>query len=787
MIYFITNCPIHLKKYRENLYNGIEVVEDNTSTYLGFKQAIKGIQDGIIGYDVESNGLDAWKNDTVLNIIGTEKVQFVFHSAFCDLTRYMQAVKELQFTLLGHNIKFDIKYLATEQKLIFTDVWDTMLAEQRLYMKSGLSMSLAQLCFRYLDVYPDAMDKSIRDEFIGCNIKTFSVEPRHLTYGASDVQHLFPVKEKQVVSLQHYKLEFLTNEIEFPLISIIAKAELTGFVFNLEAWLEIYEENLKQKFITEGELDIEVRRLRDLVWGTKGSANHNPAKRLFMQGGKWDKERVHNPMYDVFNDDGSTNALDLFGEPMSKKTLTGTKTKVNKTPNNIAYGSDTQIIEIFALLEEPLPTKQQQLAIPRFNSKGKIDKTFYNYQTGAPVLQEYLSDLHYSKMKPFIKLLLEHRGTSTACSNFGANFSNKINPVTGKIHTSFRQCFAATGRFQSGGGKNEPDKPNFQNIPSKASYAIRMRNCFMAREGYSIGTHDLTGAELIIMCSLSQDMNLLEASKGDMHSFVAQSCWRRIYAHRATNPSNTVEMTAEYVELSRTYTVSKTVNKQQRGNFKPMTFGVIYGMHAAKAGKTLKVSKEEGQIVIDFIEEAFPDVIRMVKSASDFAAKHGYIVLNTRTNSRAWFPNIVYAIKEGIDFKDYNFRKTNPILAAKINKELSEARNIKIQGTQSDMIKEATVELQKWIDDNGLTDETTILSWVHDEIVDEHLKCLDGKSAEWREWREWRLQDNELYYNNKTFTNFPELKAQIMRDTCNKYLTNVKMDVDYDVEPYWTK
>ena len=179
---------------------------------------------------------------------------------------------------------------------------------------------------------------------------------------------------------------------------------------------------------------------------------------------------------------------------------------------------------------------------------------------------------------------------------------------------------------------------------------------------------------------------------------------------------------------------------------------------------------------------SFPDVIRMVKEAASFALKHGYLVLNTRTYSRAWFPSIIEANRLGLDFSDYSTRKFYKSLAMRVNKEASEARNIRIQGTQADMIKECTVNIQKWIDDNGYTNEITMLSWVHDEIVDQHPKWMDGKSKEWQ-----KIDIMRLLYNDKSYTSFPEVKAQIMRDTCNKYLNNVTIDVDYDVEPYWTK
>lgn len=119
-------------------------------------------------------------------------------------------------------------------------------------------------------------------------------------------------------------------------------------------------------------------------------------------------------------------------------------------------------MEIFGRLEQPLLTKSNVLAIPQFTKTNRVDKTVYTFQTNEPILQTYLKELPNTIMKPFIELLLQHRTLSKATSTYGANFINYLNSVTGRLHTTFRQCFTDTGRMSSGGGKQEPDKPNFQ-------------------------------------------------------------------------------------------------------------------------------------------------------------------------------------------------------------------------------------------------------------------------------------------------------------------------------------
>ena len=792
MIYFVTNHKETFDYYDTRDFINITVLEDNQETFSFYKNwaAKKYYEDNAIaGFDKETNGLDSYINVTLMDIIGDRDNQFVFHTPYCSFKKYLYYIRR-KFLILGHNIKFDIKFALVEHNLRLLNIYDTMIAEQRIYMKSGFRYSLEALLIRYKDTYPQSADKNIREEFIGCDVTKFKILPRHIYYAAGDVEHLEDIRDKQTTYIEKYNQHFLLYGIEFPLIYIIALAEITGWDFNTKKWLEIYEKNIKDRFELELKLDEEVRRLRD---------KYCPDKK-YMTGGKWDNIRKHNPIYDTFNADGTTKVLNLFGEPMRVNTLIGSKAKetkkIQKFPNNINYESDIQIVEIFARLNEPVLTKKEQLIVPTFTKTGKINRLVHSFTTGEDAFTMYKHMLPESIMIPFIDLLLKHRMLSTAINTFGANVITKINPVTNKLHTIFRQI-ANTGRMKSGGGSKEPDKINSQNIPSKAPWAIDMRNCFIAPPGYSIGTHDYTGAELIMMCSISQDMRLLEISKQDIHSYVAQAFWRNIYKYRAhiliakhkqleaekgkeLADKHFLEDIQENIKLGKSYIVDKkTGGGKIRTDAKPLTFGTIYGMYAAKAGKAAKVAKEEGQIIINTIKSLFPKVFRMVEDASSFARSHGYLILNSRTNSRMWFPTIIKALRGIINPKDFFIQ---------IQKEMSEARNGKIQGSQADFVKEASVDIQTYIDENNL--DIVILKWVHDEIVDKHPKYLDGKSKEWKDWIKENPKglsfttDDEVEH---TGLSFPEVKRLIMINTAERYLNNVTIDVDYSVEPFWTK
>lgn len=764
MIYFI----VDINKYKGDisLINGDDITILNPiegiNSFLSYTGEIEAI-----GYDNETTGLDAYVSKVVLWGFGTEEHQYIFHHTI-DLKEVFLAIQR-KF-LLGHNIKFDIKFTKVVYGILLTNLYDTMITEQRLYQKSGISNSLDSLVRRYLD---KIMIKEVREEFIGCDPITFQLYNRHIRYAAKDISVLFPIKVKQEITIKKYKMEFLLYGIEFPLISIIAKAELTGFRLDVEKWKGLYKKNVKRRFELECNLDKEIRRLRD-------SKPKHIRQRLV--GGMYDHNRIEDTS-GIFNyDDKTTNVLDLFGNPMSLQTLTGKKKPVKRSPNNVNYNSHDQIVDIFAKLEEDLLTEYDTIAVPHINKKERKQ----GFQANSDAFEAYLKMKPNCETKVLIEYLIEYGSVLVKITTFGLSFLNKINPVTGRIHTIYRQATAATSRFQSGGGKKESDKPNFQNIPAIKAY----RNCFMVIDPtHDLTTADFSGAELMIMVSLSKDLNLLKLASKDMHSYMNQAIWRNIYRYRyhqlvkITDKLNTIpkdiqKKLDEYSDLSTNFIVSKKINKEFRN--KNLTFGSIYGMYPAKAGKILNVIKQEGAIAINTIKKIIPKIFQVVEAASNFAKTHGYIIINSRTNSRAWFPEHIKLIRGEIN-EDDNFKI--------LSKEQSEARNIKIQGTQADFVKEATVVLQQYIDHYNLTDLVTIVHWVHDELVTDHPKYLDGKSDEWKEWIDNNPKGLSIIHKGEFIEglSFPKIKKLVMNTVADRYLKNVKMKTEYETLPYWTK
>ena len=195
-------------------------------------------------------------------------------------------------------------------------------------------------------------------------------------------------------------------------------------------------------------------------------------------------------------------------------------------------------------------------------------------------------------------------------------------------------------------------------------------------------------------------------------------------------------------------------------------------MYSKKAGETLNIPKEEGGIVIKVIENELPDTFNMVKASSAAAVAQGFVILNYRTNSRAWFPMLIKQLKGEIN-KDTHF--------IEISAEESAARNIRIQGTQADFVKEATVVLATYYRKRKL--DAKILLWVHDEIVD---KVNDNLLSEYNPNIDPKLLPHK-FKKGKFYKDIAEVKNDIMTTVANKYLHNVTIGADHETAQYWVK
>lgn len=277
--------------------------------------------------------------------------------------------------------------------------------------------------------------------------------------------------------------------------------------------------------------------------------------------------------------------------------------------------------------------------------------------TNEEVLEELAQEGHIVP-----KLLIEHRGLSKLKSTYTDKLPQMINPKTGRVHTSYHQAVTATGRLSS-------SDPNLQNIPIRNEEGRRIRQAFIAREGYKIVAADYSQIELRIMAHLAHDEGMLKAfAEGkDIHRSTA----------------------AEIFGVSL-----EEVTNEQRRNAKAINFGLIYGMSEFGLSNQLGISRQEARSYMDAYFNRYPNVLQFMTDIKTKAAEQGYV--ETLLGRRLYLPEI----------------KSSNGMRRKAAERV--AINAPMQGTAADIIKVAMIGIDKMIfgDEN-----IKMIMQVHDELV----------------------------------------------------------------------
>ncbi|MBD8145266.1 DNA polymerase I [Pantoea agglomerans] len=265
---------------------------------------------------------------------------------------------------------------------------------------------------------------------------------------------------------------------------------------------------------------------------------------------------------------------------------------------------------------------------------------------------------------PLPKVILEHRGLSKLKSTYTDKLPLMINPISGRVHTSYHQAVTATGRLSSA-------DPNLQNIPVRNDEGRRIRQAFVAAKGHRIVAADYSQIELRIMAHLSQDKGLLDAfAQGED-------------IHRAT--------------ASEVFGVAlDKVSGEQRRSAKAINFGLIYGMSAFGLSRQLNIGAGEAKKYMDLYFERYPGVLRYMENTRQLAASKGYV--ETLEGRRLWLP----------DIKSGNAIRRKAAERAAINAPM--------QGTAADIIKRAMIAVDTWLEQQN-DNAVRMIMQVHDELV----------------------------------------------------------------------
>jgi DNA polymerase-1 len=284
------------------------------------------------------------------------------------------------------------------------------------------------------------------------------------------------------------------------------------------------------------------------------------------------------------------------------------------------------------------------------------------------------------------KVLMQYRSLSKLKSTYTDRLPEQINPRTGRIHTSYHQAVAATGRLSS-------TDPNLQNIPIRTAEGRRIRQAFVAPKGYKLLAADYSQIELRIMAHLAKDESLLDAFRHGRD------------VHKAT--------AAEVFGVPL-----EEVTSDQRRSAKAINFGLIYGMSAFGLAKQIGCDRKQAQAYIDVYFARYPGVLAYMERTREQASEQGFV--ETLFGRRLYLPDI--------HAKNQALRKGAERTAI----------NAPMQGTAADIIKRAMVTVDSWLSESGL--DAKVILQVHDELVlevredlveqvSEQIKPLMGNAA----------------------------------------------------------
>ncbi len=337
-----------------------------------------------------------------------------------------------------------------------------------------------------------------------------------------------------------------------------------------------------------------------------------------------------------------TDMLSVQGAKLAQRIEQTKQEAWQEAGKEFNLGSPKQIQEIFF--------DELQFPVIRKTPKGQPS-------TAEDVLEQLAVDYRLPS------LILQHRSLTKLMSTYIEKLPGQVDATTGRVHTSYNQAVASTGRLSS-------TDPNLQNIPVRTEEGRRIREAFVAADGYRLLAADYSQIELRIMAHLSEDASLL-------HAFA-----EKIDVHKAT--------AAEVFGVSL-----EAVDDNQRRSAKAINFGLIYGMSAFGLAKQLDIARGEAQEYIDLYFSRYPGVKAYMDDTRARAKETGFV--ETVFGRRLYLPDI------------------NARAAQLRNYAERTAINAPMQGTAADIIKRAMIDVQSWLDSAQV--DARIIMQVHDELV----------------------------------------------------------------------
>jgi DNA polymerase-1 len=620
-----------------------------------------------VAFDTETTGLDSREDKLVMLQFGQGGKSYIFDMRHAtNLLEYGHILRPLfsgDVLILGMNLKFDYGMVLEHLNVRIRRVFDIMLADQVIEglgksdgRKKGKGFNLKDIAHRY----GYEIEKEDRNWFVGLDKRpeewNAPFPPEILEYAALDVDILEPIMKRQMEKLKERRT-WNTAVLEMQALPCLAEMEAAGININVDGWREI----ISEKKVEADALEVEVMEVfGDAIMQDR--AMKADAARKLHETYKAARGAQESLIRKRWEDMGAITPIGApkWGEYRVEQMRMWRSSHKNPGPPK-------------AITEPPNIDSPQQL-MAAFRVLG-IDAD----ATDSDTLEE-LSDTH-----PFLMKLVEYRKASKFVTSFGEKLLAFRSQKTGRIHPSYEQIGASTGRMSC-------KRPNWQQIPRRGNTGKRLRGMVQAEIGNRLIVADFSNIELRIIAELSRDETMLRFfSEGkDLHAETAYLVFRL---------DRSVDV-KEY-EVFPGWTARDTA--------KTVNFGLIYGQTPMGLALTLGISTKEAEKIMDEYFRVYSGVAAYLAKAAEEGVKN---LCSKTIGGRKRY----YSLPAN---RDKMYRSIRGLVER-------QAKNTPVQGTSADITKLALALLYREIDHVNVR----VVAVVHDEIVMEASEGLAELAAQ---------------------------------------------------------
>lgn len=666
----------------------------------------------VVQFDTETSGRDPKICKILCAQFGNRQanIQIVVDALSISILNYKQILEEK--LLIGHNLKFDIQFLYNHN-IIPTKCWDTMVIEQLLHLgfdNKYFHYSLQAVAERRLNI---DIDKTTRGEIIWRGL-----DDKVILYAAGDVVHLEDIRDQQIEQCKRQTCS-IAAQIENAFVPVIAYLEWCGIRLDVDKWLKKIKDNEYQRDEALDKLNKWVVNYYKTHGGTSDGYIETEMNIMEKFGGQC----IWHPIPSTYNLEETKIYEETIHDDFLDTDYHRKYIKIKKPCDYVTINTQGDLFDGWNL--EPkccINWASAQQTIPFFKMLG-FDTTTKDKKTGD--IKESVVEKVLTKQKgiadDFLKLYLTYKEKFKDCSTYGQNYIDAINPNTGRIHTTFWQLGAASGRMSCGSRNSNSDLANLKGVtPSRCKYVQLQnlpsdeitRSSFIPNEGNLMTACDYSALESRLGADIYNEPEMLEEflhRSGDMHSLCA-----KLVFHEELK-----DIAIEDI---------KTKRPDLRKKVKPIEFSQQFGGGAGAVADALGCSKEEAQKFVKAYADGFKGITEFKKKGSEFVRHNGYVLICEHTGHKLYWEDFkkwreIEDLPEYIYKREYTSeeRKEHESAAAKWDRM---ALNAPTQGSGIAILKLSMTLFFKWLCNEGYFNKVLLCNLVHDEAVIEYPKEL---------------------------------------------------------------